>query len=316
MCGIFGFDRTNENTRRMIPLLAVAMELRGDDSWGVTDGHVLFKHPHGILQSYVDHGDLESPTYHTRGASVGAVSERNAHPFEYVSLDNAKVVVGVHNGHINNHSELKKKYEAQRKDFEVDSENIFAHLAEGLPLKEIEGYGAVVWYEYPFGKPEERVQYISCFQNPAMHVAKLKSGEIVFASTDTAIKTAVRLAGLTIDTFYEIKQHQKYRVALGEIYDEGEFKWGPSYSYHNSGQQDDWRRHTSTGNTNTTRNNSVADNRTGSNLHKKVGEQCLFRGCFRNTNGNIICAPCLDDLYKDIVGDEKKQGDKALVVVK
>lgn len=315
MCGIFGFDRTNENTRRMIPLLAVAMEMRGDDSWGVTDGHILYKHTGGIVGTYVDHGILDSPTYHTRGASVGVVSQRNAHPFEYISYEKGKVVVHVHNGHIGNHAELKKKYPEQRKEMEVDSEHIGAHLAEELPLKEIEGWGAVVWYEYPFDHPELRQRYISCFSNPSMHVAKLATGEIVFASSDNSIKTSARLAGLEIQTFYDIKQNRKYRLALGSIHDEGELKWGPQYSYHNSGESHDWRQNTRVHSPSAS--TVASDSRSGTNIEKKVGEQCLFRGCFRNTNGNIICAHCLGSVTKDILGDEnisaKANGGIALV---
>lgn len=306
MCGIFGFDRTNEHTRRMLPLLAVAMENRGDDSWGVTDGHQLFKHVGGIVPNYVDHGDLESPTYHTRGASIGDVKERNAHPFEYISAARNRVVVGVHNGHINNHLELKRKYEANRKDMEVDSEQIFAQLAEGLPLKEIEGWGAVVWYEYPVGHPEQRKRYISCFNNPAMHIARLTTGELVFASTDNSIKTAARLAGLEIETFFEIKQNWKYRLDAGEVYDEGALKWGPEYSYH-AARTNEWTRGNHSSSSPSSNLNVVPDNRSGPHVQKKVGEQCLFRGCFRATNGNIICSRCLDDIKSDIIGDEKSQ---------
>lgn len=206
MCGIFGFSRTTGLTRLMTPTLAIAMEQRGGDSWGVTDGDFIWKDNHSIVDSFVD-CQLDGPTYHTRAASVGAVSERNAHPFHFEAVN---IITGVHNGHLSNYMDLKRKY--KRDDFEVDSEHIFAHLAEAKPVAELLGYGAVVWYEAKAFKPLERERFFSRWNTEALHFAQMRSGEIVFASTADSIKTAAILAGGEIDFFYTTQPNLRYYI--------------------------------------------------------------------------------------------------------
>ena len=225
MCGLFGFSKTSEYTRRMTPTLALMMASRGRDSWGVTDGEYIFKMVGAIDNTFVDMG-LEAPLYHTRARSVGAVSERNAHPFEVISKDGARRIVGAHNGHIGNYDAIKDKY-PERKDCEVDSEQIFHHLANGCDLGELSGYGAVVWYEHPVGKPEERVRYFSRWNGDNLHFARLKSGEIVFASTESAVLTAIRLADAQLDILYKTEPYKRYWITeAGELmYDSEELNW-------------------------------------------------------------------------------------------
>ncbi len=226
MCGLFGFSKLTPTTSKLIPALAIAMEMRGTDSWGVTDGDAIYKYCSTISSSYRSFPDLLTPAWHTRGRSQGVVSKRNAHPFKYISTRTGKTVVGMHNGHISNHAELSKKYAGDRAAFEVDSEHIFAHLAEDMPLGELEGYGAVVWWEYPNGRPQERKRYISAFNNLAIHVAKLQSGEVVYASTHIAIDCAARFAEVEIAQYYDFKQFIKYRLSdEGELYVGAELDW-------------------------------------------------------------------------------------------
>src|SRR5579863_1852053 len=174
MCGIFGFDRTNETTRLMTPSLAIAMEMRGHDSWGVTDGDFIFKEAKAITEGFQDF-ELEGPIYHTRAASVGGVSQRNAHPFDVTSVDVREV--GIHNGHIHNYQHLKEKY--KRKDLQVDSEHIFHHLAEGLPLDDIHGWGAVAWFMRKGNRVRRFMSKFGAWDN--LHIAKMADGTLVFA---------------------------------------------------------------------------------------------------------------------------------------
>lgn len=210
MCGIWAISRTTELTRLMTPTLAIAMEARGDDSWGVTDGEFTYRDAHAITESFIDF-QLEAPLYHTRAASVGCVSERNAHPFTF---KDKYIITGVHNGHLSNYTDLKTKY--NRTNFEVDSEHIFAHLAAGLPVAELDGWGAVAWYEAPADQPEARERYFSRFKSDAFAFGKMKSGEIVFASTEAAIKTAAILAGGEVEFFYKTEPNIRYFIKLGD----------------------------------------------------------------------------------------------------
>lgn len=226
MCGIMGFSKNTPATRKMEPILAVFMSNRGKDSWGVTDGEFIARHPENILDSWEDY-NLEAPTYHTRGASVGSVKEENCHPFECVSKETGLTVVGVHNGHLSNWEELKRKY---TRPGEVDSEQIFWQLAEGKPVEEVAGWMACVWYEYPTGQPEKRQRFISRHNNTAMHVARLKTKEkeYVFASTKDSIEVAAQFAGVEIETWMECKEDWKYELTSTQYITHGPLLWGKS----------------------------------------------------------------------------------------
>ena len=297
MCGIYGFSRRTPTTVRMIPLLSAAMEMRGDDSWGVTDGVQIFKYPSSILQTFEDHV-LDTPTYHTRGASVGTISTRNAHPFEYISHEHKRVVVGVHNGHVTNADELRTRYWAQRKEFEVDSENIFAQLAEGLPTKDVRGWGAVVWYEYAIGQPKTRRRFISCFNNAAMHIVKLSSGEIVFASTIESIRIAARFAGATITGMFKVVDKMKYEVMpAGELRSHGLMEWDAPPPFVN--------RQSSSANSNDSSSTSdlVRDFHSGRGNYSHYGAGasiCKSRSCHKICGEEeVLCSACIQKLMQD-----------------
>ena len=208
--------------------LAMCMADRGRDSWGVSDGDIIYKSPTNILKTFREL-DLEAPTYHTRGASVGGVSVENAHPFECTST--GRRVVGCHNGHIHNHTDLRAKY--SRNSFLVDSQHIFQHLVEHADLSEIGGYGGMVtWWEMLDTKRDKRQRYITWFGNRACEVAKLVSGEIVFASTKSAIDISVQLTGAQIKHYYEpLKERVRYNLAPDELYEGPELAFGKS-PYH------------------------------------------------------------------------------------
>lgn len=225
MCGIFSFTKTTDVTRRMTPLLAAYMNERGQDSWGMSDGEFIYKDVGSIMDGWADL-DFDGPIYHTRAASVGAVSKRNAHPFEVAKPDGGKII-GVHNGHISNWQELKHKYD--RKDLEVDSEHIFRHLAEGKDLKEINGWGAVIWFDVDASGVKRR--FCSKFGSmDNLHVVQLTDGTLVAASTERALERAARFADTSIKTNYKIENNMKYEFREDGLYTLGAMEWDKVHS--------------------------------------------------------------------------------------
>ena len=280
MCGIFGFSKTTANTIRMTGPLAIFMNQRGSDSWGVTDGEHIYKAVGPITKGFRLF-NLNGPTYHTRGASVGHVTAKNAHPFK---VDyKGKTVIGVHNGHIHNHDALKTKY--NRKQCEVDSEQIFHHLAEEKDLGELSGWGTVVWYEYPTGKPEEKVRYLSMFNHDALHIARLKSGEYVFASTKESIDIAAKVSACKIDTFFDIHKNKKYSLSEDQLLEyEEELPWCKnSYKENYSGTTGEtYYKGRSCGNYNST-------------------HLCPLPDCTNTvTSGHLICDAHFEELKADV----------------
>ena len=135
----------------------------------------------------------------------------------------------MHNGHISNWLALKNKYD--RKALEVDSEHIFMHLAEGKDLGELDGWGAVVWWEMPVGQPQKRKLFLSTFGNhDNLAIAKLPNGIIAWSSTRAALEKAAKMCGVKNETWYKVENLHKYEIARDgdnwELFERGEQNWG------------------------------------------------------------------------------------------
>lgn len=136
MCGIVGF--TGHQSAKDILIEGLRrLEYRGYDSAGIalqnaTNKELTVVHRVGKvagLAEAVEYLNNVSPCGigHTRWATHGAPSERNAHP--HTSCDN-KIAV-VHNGIIENFAELREQLEARGHKFRSDTDTeVVAHLIE------------------------------------------------------------------------------------------------------------------------------------------------------------------------------------------
>lgn len=217
MCGIFGFDKLTDSTRMIAGFLAWEMEKRGRDSWGATDGNQIMKQLGEITESWECPEEWTRGIFHTRAASHGSAKNReNAHPFAF-KKDNGSFVIGIHNGVLSNHTELNNRY---GRNFEVDSMHIYAHIAEGKPLKDLEGWMACAWYE-------DGELYLMRHEMYDLHCCKLQEGEIVFASLLLPIEKAAKMWANPVKSEYTILEDHKYHVKDGELYDCGKLEMTP-----------------------------------------------------------------------------------------
>jgi glucosamine--fructose-6-phosphate aminotransferase (isomerizing) len=132
MCGIIGIVGLEPVTPRLIDSLR-RLEYRGYDSAGVAgvvDDHIERRRAQGKL-SRLEAVLAEHPLKamvgigHTRWATHGVPSERNAHPHT------AGRVTLVHNGIIENFAELKAELKAKGHEFEGESDTeVVAHLLD------------------------------------------------------------------------------------------------------------------------------------------------------------------------------------------
>ena len=132
MCGIIGIVGTSPATPRLIESLK-RLEYRGYDSAGVAtlvDGRIERRRAPGKLrelEAVLAANPLPGDTGigHTRWATHGGPTERNAHPHI------AGRVAVVHNGIIENFAELKAELQAKGRVFSSDTDTeVVAHLVD------------------------------------------------------------------------------------------------------------------------------------------------------------------------------------------
>lgn len=133
MCGIIGYVGSRKDAGELVIEGLKHLEYRGYDSWGVAcsigDGFLVKKDIGKIsavngLQFY---DQCSLAVAHTRWATHGGVTKVNAHP--HLSCD--QTIAVIHNGIIENFSELKKELVAKGHRFhsETDTE-VIPHLIE------------------------------------------------------------------------------------------------------------------------------------------------------------------------------------------
>ena len=193
MCGIVGYVGDRECSDILLSGLR-RLEYRGYDSAGIAigqeGGDVQILRSQGkldkLINAYRDEPfDGRIGLGHTRWATHGSPSERNAHPHS------AGDVVVAHNGIIENYMELKERLQAAGRTFESDTDteviahlideqlqnNRDLHLATRDALAEVEGSYAVIVMER--AKPDKVV----VARNASPMVLSRKGNE-VFAASD------------------------------------------------------------------------------------------------------------------------------------
>jgi len=149
MCGIVFVNKLTPQMVDAVAFTCWEMMDRGTDSFGFTDGETIWKWDKSFAACWPRVKEI-LPTLigrrvicHTRGASVGAVTQPNAHPFRF-DREDGSYVVGVHNGGIGNHQKLSKEWGVE---FEVDSQYALWGVAHGKNTTNIEGWGTLVWID-------------------------------------------------------------------------------------------------------------------------------------------------------------------------
>lgn len=134
MCGIFGYVGNKLNAGEIVISGLKSLEYRGYDSWGFAqikeNGTLVIQKKTGKIKDSKIIPDTGSIAIgHTRWATHGGVTEKNAHPH----LDCRGTFALIHNGIIENYAEIKKGLKNKKHRFisETDTE-VAVHLIEEI----------------------------------------------------------------------------------------------------------------------------------------------------------------------------------------
>ena len=131
MCGIYGYIGNKTNAAKITLNGLKKLEYRGYDSWGIAVWNgkhiVIEKHVGKIGEALISLPKSHIAIGHTRWATHGGVSEKNAHPF----FDCQRKIALLHNGIIENYQDLKQELISTGHVFSSDTDSeVAVHLIE------------------------------------------------------------------------------------------------------------------------------------------------------------------------------------------
>jgi len=137
-CGLFGWSGSHPSifNRHAFSILGIDNQDRGRDSCGVyARGEITYgMHNNSAFASFIKNinpirtGKNCVVMGHTRKASIGAITIDNAQPAAIISEDNKLEFVLTHNGTLENHRELAKKYKISMDGLGTDTQILAALL--------------------------------------------------------------------------------------------------------------------------------------------------------------------------------------------
>ena len=209
MCGICGYIGKNNGVGKVIEGLKI-LEYRGYDSCGIAyienNKLKLVKTIEGVDELYNLTCDKSSNFVigHTRWATHGGVSEKNAHPH----ISSSKKLAMVHNGIIENYRELKDKLDANCYS-ETDSE-VFLNLIDSKS-------GDLITKVIDASKEVKGTFAIIILSEDGEIVLGKKESPLYLSNVGNELYIASDILALSGENFYTLKDDEFARIKNFEI---------------------------------------------------------------------------------------------------
>lgn len=232
MCGLCGVYSINFSTPeyKLFESLLYLNALRGTDSTGIirVNEKKSIQSRKSLLPSFefikektsdIIHDNFEDKKPlllmgHTRAATKGAVTLKNAHPFSFPN------VIGMHNGTIN------KMFEG-RKDFETDSEALYKLINDrGLheALEEVEAYDSSYALQF-VDRKNKTLNFILNDRRPLHFTYLYQGGTLIWSSESLALEMALKRENYSYnkgwnlsekDKIFTLHKHQLLTIPIGD----------------------------------------------------------------------------------------------------
>jgi hypothetical protein len=215
MCGLTGIaGEITIKEESVFKQLLIVDSLRGVDSTGVAiiprHGEVKVAKELGNPYNLFDHKSFDRALMgahkvligHNRYATVGGVSKKAAHPFEF------ETVVGVHNGTLSSKWKLENSH-----DFTVDSENLYHHInKKGIKdaLSKMKGAWSLVWWD----KTEGTLNFLRNTERPLWMCRSLDGKNLFWASEDWMLSGILARNDIKHGDLFSTEVDMHYSIAI------------------------------------------------------------------------------------------------------
>jgi predicted glutamine amidotransferase len=252
MCGLVGMAGFLEHKHKdVMKELLFLDSLRGKDSTGLTainrdrqcltrkftvPGYEFIEYP--VVEKAMTFAD-QLWIGHNRFRTFGAVSKANAHPFEVLDENDNVMLVGAHNGSLDNKFEIESRLKGER--FDTDSEAMFNWFATAGNYREaislLRGAWSLVWWD----ATTDSLHFCRNDQRPMFFAYTKEHKAIIWASEAWMIINSCRRNGLELeqndkglscystlpDYLYTIEIPQERNTPLPELKREGGYTGAP-----------------------------------------------------------------------------------------
>jgi len=256
-CGLFGWSGKNNRyfNRQAFTLLGLANQERGKDSCGVYDrkGTLYGVGINSLFKNYIQMVQPIASTKtglvigHTRKASVGVVGVDNAQPITLLNDDEHLKFVLTHNGTLENHKELAKKYNIDITNLETDSQVLAALISStevGLNiLEEYIGAAALAFnwtnddsvYLFRGESPMYKSYKLPVEERP-LHIYQESPNSLYYSSEAGPLK----LIAHSQDAVRKLKGNMLYKIKRGVLTEVMEFDRKNCYQSEKSTYYQGW----------------------------------------------------------------------------